>query len=261
MKKFKKILAISLAVTLIFSMAGCGDKKSDNDGQKGEKQILKVGTEPTFPPFDTIDDNQNITGFDMDLMKAIAKDQGFKVEFVHLEFAGLIPSLQAGNIDIAAAGISINKKRAKQVDFSDAYWDAGLVLAVKSDNNKVKSVNDLTKDMKVSAQAGTAGAAKAEKLKKEGKIGDVTLLNGVDVAVMQVISGYADAVINDKPVTEAYIKKQKGKIKIVGKTMDAESYGIAVKKGNDELLKKINKGLANLKKNGEFDKIVKKWFK
>ena len=93
------------------------------------------------------------------------------------------------------------------------------------------------------------------------KIGDVTLLNGVDVAVMQVISGYADAVINDKPVTEAYIKKQKGKIKIVGKTMDAESYGIAVKKGNDELLKKINKGLANLKKNGEFDKIVKKWFK
>lgn len=260
MSNLKKIIAIGLVLALVFSLGACGDKKKSEGNKSNEKKVLKVGTEPTFPPFDTTDENQNITGFDMDLMKAIGEDQGFEVEFVNLEFNGIIPALQAGNIDIAAAGISITPKREKQVKFSEPYWDAGLVVAVKSDNKDIKSIDDLKGDMKVAAQIGTAGGDLAQKLKDEGKIKEATLLNGLDVAMMQLINGDVSAVINDKPVTEAYINKQEGKIKIVGDVMNSESYGFAVKKDNKELLEKINKGLKNVKKSGKFDELVKKWF-
>lgn len=254
----KSIAAVLMIAVMVFSLAACGGSSDDTSK---DKIVYKVGTEPTFPPFDTTDDDQNIVGLDMDLIKAIGEDQGFDVQFENLSFDGLIPALKAGNIDIVAAGMNKDDKdRQKQVDFSDAYWESQLYVVVAQDNDTIKSIDDLTADMKVAGQTGTSGAEKVKSLKKEGKIKEAVILDGLDTAMMQLINGDVQAVINDKPVNEAYMKKQPDKVKMVGKALNAENYGFAVAKDNKELLEKINKGLANIKEDGTFDKLVDEWF-
>ena len=252
----KSIIAILLALVMVFSLAACGGA----DSAEGDVPVLKVGTEPTFPPFDTTDEDQNIVGFDMDLIAAIGADQGFDVEFVNLSFDGLIPAVKNGDIDIVAAGMTINEERMEQVDFSDGYYDSQLVVAVAIDNETITGMDDLTKDMKVAAQTGTTGALTTQDLADQGKIGEAVILDGLDTCMMQLINGDVDAVINDKPVTEAYINKQADKIKMVGDTLSSESYGFAVKKGNTELQAQINEGLANVIADGTFDQLIEKWF-
>ncbi|MBP3385140.1 MAG: basic amino acid ABC transporter substrate-binding protein [Firmicutes bacterium] len=247
----KNIIAILLALVLVFAMTGCGGSDSG---------ALKVGTEPTFPPFDTTDEDQNIVGFDMDLISAIAEDQGLEVEFVNLSFDGLVPAVKNGDIDIVAAGMSITDERLEQVDFTDAYYDSQLFVAVPVDNTTITGIDDLTPDMKVAAQTGTTGAAKVQELYDQGKIKEAVILDGLDTCMMQLINGDVSAVINDKPVTETYMKKQPDKIKMVGEALTAESYGFAVAKGNEELLEKLNAGLANVIADGTFDELIEKWF-
>ena len=231
MKKSKIAVLVAMVVVLAFSLAACGG----SDKSSSDKTVYKVGTEPTFPPFDTTDEDQNIVGLDMDLIKAIGEDQGFDVEFENLSFDGLIPALKAGNIDIVAAGMN-------------------------KDNTTIKSVEDLTPDMKVAAQTGTTGASKVKELKDAGKIKEAVILDGLDTCMMKLINGDVSAVINDKPVTEAYMKKQPDKIKMVGEALNAENYGFAVQKGNAELVEKINNGLKHIKENGTYDKLVDEWF-
>lgn len=267
MKKFKKFSIAALAACMLFSLAACGGSSdsgssvnSNADSGDVTGQTFKAALEPTFPPFDTTDNSGELTGLDVDLVNAIAEDQGFTVKWENLQFDGLIPALQAGNIDIIASGMSITSEREEQVDFSDPYYDSGLIVAVAADNNKIKGEEDLTKDMKVAVQIGTTGAAEAQKLKDDGKIGEVVVLPQLDTAMMQLINGDVDAVINDKPVTEAYIAKQGDKIKMVGDVINADSYGIAVQKGNKSLQAALNAGLTNIKDNGTYDELVAKWF-
>jgi polar amino acid transport system substrate-binding protein len=256
MKKIiKSAVLVALALTFALTFTACGN--SNVSGTKDDPLIAAM--EPTFPPFDTTDKNGDLDGFDVDLLNAIAKDQDLVIKWKNMEFDGLIPALDSGNADIVASGVTITKARAKKVDFSDSYYDSGLALAVAKDNSKINSLDDLTTDMIVGAQIGTSGAKKAEELKKEGKIKDVKTYNGLDVTFNDLANGTVDAVINDLPVTKNYIEKQPDKIKIVGDTINAESYGIAVKKGNDKLLEKINDGLKNMKDNGTYDKLYKKW--
>lgn len=265
MKNLKKATALMLALVMVFSFAACGGSSNDSDtsapAADGDTIVLKVGTEPTFPPFDTTDDAGNIVGFDMDLITAIGEDQGFTVEFENLQFDSLIPALQSGQIDIIAAGMNCEvPERQEQVDFCTPYYDSGLVVAVTTDNTTINSIDDLTPDMKVAAQIGTTGAEKAQELKDEGKIAEAVILNGLDTAMLQLINGDVAAVINDQPVTMSYIKKQPDKIKIVGDVMNAEAYAMAVQKGNTELHDKICNGMQNLIDNGKFDEIFAKWF-
>ncbi len=254
----KSVIAVLLALVLVFSLSACG---GSSDDESGDTVVYKVGTEPTFPPFDTTDDDQNIVGLDMDLIKAIGEDQGFDVEFENLSFDGLIPALKAGNIDIVAAGMNKDDpERQEQVDFSDSYYDSQLYVAVTEDNDSITSIDDLTADMKVAAQTGTTGAEKVKELKEAGKIKEAVILDGLDTVMMQLINGDVSAVINDKPVTEAYMKKQPDKIKMVGEALNAESYGFAVQKDNEELLEKINAGLKNIMEDGTYDELIDEWF-
>ena len=252
----KRVVVMALVAAMMFVMTACS-----GSGSSSETVTYKVGTEPTFPPFDTTDDDQNIVGLDMDLIKAIGEDQGFEVTFENLSFDGLIPALKSGNIDIVAAGMNKDdEERQKQVDFSDAYYESQLFVVVKEDNTTINSIDDLTSDMKVAAQTGTTGASKVQELKDAGKIKEAVILDGLDTAMMQLINGDVSAVINDKPVNEAYMKKQPDKVKMVGEALNAENYGFAVAKGNDELLEKINTGLKHIKETGTYDELVDEWF-
>lgn len=258
-KFIKKTLILTAVLVIVSAVSACGEKKDDADNKEKAKTYI-VGTEPTFAPFDTTDEEGNIIGFDMDLMNAIAKDQGFKVEFKSFGFDALIPAVNSKNCDIIAAGMNAeDEERAKKVDFSKTYYDSGNVVLVKSDNEKITGVDSLTKDMTIAVQIGTTGADKANELKEQGKIKEVKVNDGVDVCLLQVKNGDVDALIVDKPVAERAVKANDG-FKVVGETLNAESYGFAVAKGNTELLEKINKGLENIKKDGTYDKIFKKWF-
>lgn len=252
MKKLLVTLCALMMTTAIF--AGCGGEKKES--AKNDKAILRVATEPTFAPFEFQEkDAKEFTGFDMELIRAIGKQLNRKVEIGNMGFDALIPALNAGNVDVAIAGMSITPDRKKAVDFSEAYYVSGLTVVVNKDDNTTKSIKDLN-NKKIAVQIGTTGAEAAAKVPGA----KVTAFNTNSEVFLELKNKGVDAVIIDKPVAAYYlVKESKSNAKMVGETLEAESYGMAVKKGN-KLVGDLNKALAELKKNGEYDKIYKKWF-
>ena len=252
-----KVLVVLLCLATAMAFTACG--KADS-AKKADSKTYIVTTEATFPPFDTTNKKGEFAGLDRDLMDAIAKDQGLTLKYKMTKFDSLIPDIQAGSADIIAAGMnSEDKERREKIDFSKPYYDSGLVVMVKKDNETIKGIDDLTADMKAASQTGTSGAKVVQKLKKDGKIKKAVLLGGFNECVQQLNNGDVNAIIIDKPVAENYMSKQPGKFKAVGKVLNAEAFAFGVKKGNKELLDKINAGLDNIIKSGEFQKICKKW--
>ena len=143
--------------------------------------------------------------------------------------------------------------------FTDPYIEAGLVVAVGPHSGDVGGVEDL-QDLRVAVQQGTTGAAKTEELLKAGKVGGVKYFPNVSVAMMELLNGGVDAVINDKPVTEAFVAKHPDKIKIVGGTLASDEYGFALSKGREALLAQLNAGLANVKADGTWSRLAVKYF-
>ena len=249
----KKVLVFLMMAMMACGMllAGCGgEKKADT------AKLLRVGTEPAFAPFEFPKENsKELTGFDIELVQAVGKQMGYKVEVSGMGFDALIPALNAQNIDVAIAGMTITDERKKAVDFSDPYYTSGLVIMVKKDNDAVKNIADL-KGKRIAAQIGTTGEMKSRTV--EGAT--VTTFNTQDEAALELKNGGVDAVIGDAPVVEYYLAKGGSQFaKVVGEKMEAEQYGMAVKKGS-KLAGEINKAMAELKKNGEFDKLNAKWF-
>ncbi len=221
---------------------------------------IVVGTEPTFPPFEMRDnETKEIIGFDIDMIKAIAADQGLEVEVKNLGFDALVPALQSGNIDVAASGMSITEKRKKAIFFSDAYINAGLAVAISAKNTKLTTIEKLH-GSSAGVQIGSTGAAKAKELKKAGVLKSVKTFENVALAMAELAAGGVDIVINDAPVSEAYVHKQAGTLKLLPGLLQSDSYGFGIRKGNQELLDKINAGLKNIKANGTVDKIKAKYF-
>ncbi len=255
----KKLLVVLLTLAMVFSLAACGGNDKATTPEPEETTVYIVGTEPTFPPFEFSDEDGNIVGFDIDLIKAIAADQGFEVEVRNLGFDGLPVAVQSGQIDIIASGMTITEEREEMVDFSDAYINAGLAIAVSTEDDTIKSVDDL-QDKVAAVQIGTTGANAAQELLEQGILSDVKTFNTVDVVVMELITGGVDVVINDLPVTKAYMTKQPGKIMIVGDPLTSDAYGFAVQEDNAELKDMINQGLKNVIENGTYDEIQAKYF-
>ena len=254
----KAFMLLMAMVMMVMMVAGCGggDKKPADKAAAAPK-VLRVGTEPTFAPFEfQKEGSKDFDGFDMDLIRAIGKQLNMKVEIQNMGFDALIPAINAGNIDAAIAGMSITPDRQKAVDMSDPYYASGLVVVVNKDNEAVKSVKDLD-NKGIAAQIGTTGAERAAKVPGA----KVKNFNTNSEVFLELKNKGVDAVIIDKPVAEYYLAQGGGKetAKIVGETMEAESYGISLKK-NSPLTAKINKALLDLKKNGEYDKLYEKWF-
>ena len=248
-----------LVVFLMMAMMGCsllltgcgGEEKKAADAPK----VLRAGTEPAFAPFEFPQEgSKELTGFDVELVQALGQKLGYKVEMVSMGFDALIPALQAGNIDVAIAGMTITDERKKVVDFTDSYYTSGLMIMVRKDS-PVKSIDDL-KGKTIACQIGTTGENKSRSV--EGAT--VKAFNTQDEAALELKNGGADAVIGDAPVVEYYMTKAgKDFAKTVGEKMEAEPYGIALKKDN-KLTADLNKALADMKKNGEYDKLYTKWF-
>ncbi len=262
MKKTITLIAVlTLCVCVALGLAACGGSGSGEGEEKGGVENYVVLMNPDFPPFDTTNtESGELDGFDVDMVNAIAEDQGFTVEWKSMEFDSLIPALEAGNGDIVASGMNGDvPERQEKVDFTDPYYKSGLVVMVKADNDTIKSEDDLTKDMRVASQSGTTGADEVNRLKDEGKIKEAVILKGFDECVLQLQNGDSDAVIIDEPVAKGYMKMKEGEFKAVGETINAERYAMAVAKGNAELQDKLNTGLQNIVKSGKFAEICEKW--
>ena len=256
--KMKKVLALVAACALaVFALAGCGGSQDASSGSGSGAKVLRVGSSIDFAPFEFQDEGQKeYQGFDMDLIRAVAKEMGYETEIQNLGFDGLIPALQGKNVDVIISGMTINEDRKQNVLFSDPYYQSGLTMVVRSDETGITKFTDL-KGKKVAVQIGTTSAAEVKKM--EGV--EVKELNTPADCFMELKAGGVDAVVNDRPVNDYYITKNSAQgVKALDEKLTAEDYGIAMGKDNKELQEKINAALKKLKENGEYDKIFAKWF-
>jgi arginine/lysine/histidine/glutamine transport system substrate-binding and permease protein len=223
---------------------------------QGAEKTLKVGTEPTFPPFEMkAETGDGLQGFSIDLMRAIAKEAGYNIEFVSLPFDGLIPALQAQTIDAASSSMTITAERLQTIDFSRPYFKAGLALAVRENNQDIKGFEDL-KNKKIAVQIGTTGAEEAGKVPGA----QISTFDNAPLALQELANGRVDAVVNDAPVTLYAIKDAQLKgIKVVGELLTEEYYGIALPK-NSPNKAPIDGAIAKIIENGTYQNIYQKWF-
>ncbi len=226
--------------------------------ETGEKQVVHVGTNAEFPPFEYMNDNGEPDGFDMAVIKAIGEASGFEVEITNMEFKSLVASLATGSLDAVIAGMTVTPDRQQTVDFSDSYYTATQCIVVKNDST-IKSLADLN-GKKIGVQEGTTG----DLLSTPGEDNDVItdpktevqrFKKGTD-AVVALNNGGVDAVVIDKNPAENFVANNKGKLKMIEDDTSTEEYAIAVRKGDTELLGKINEGLQTIRDNGTFDKLV-----
>ena len=253
----KKFLVLCMTALLAIGAlaAGCGGAHKDAAGSS--EKVLRVGTNADFAPFEFQDaDGKEYQGFDMDLIRAIGKEMGYKVEIQNINFDGLIPAMESGNIDLIASGMTINDERKAKVLFSEPYYQSGLTIIVKKDNTSINTFKDLT-GKKVAVQIGTTSAKEVKTL---GNV-EVKEFNSSADTFMELKAGGVDAVVNDRPVNDYYILKSGEKdVRALDELLTSEDYGLAINKNNADLQKKVNDALASLKKSGEYDKIFAKWF-
>jgi polar amino acid transport system substrate-binding protein len=215
-----------------------------------------IGTDTTFAPFEFTDKDGDLVGIDMDLLRAIAKDQGFEVEIRQLGFDAAVQALQANQVDAVMAGMSITDERKKAFDFSDPYFTSGIQLGVL-DSSDVQSLDDLD-GKAVAVKTGTQGQTFAEE--NQEKYGfRVTPYQDTTDMVDAVKAGQAVGYFEDFPVL-AYGIQQGSGFRLIGEPELGGEYGFAVNKGlNPELLEMFNEGLANLQASGEYDTIVDRY--
>ncbi len=260
----KKFLSIALAAVMVFSLAGCGSSSS-NQGESGTNAAKEdsgkkyiIATDTTFAPFEFTDDNGDFVGIDVDILAAIAEDQGFEYDLQSLGFDAAVAALESGQADATLAGMSITEEREKKYDFSESYYDSYVCMAVKDDST-IKGYEDL-KGKKVAAKTGTQGADCAETLKDKYGF-ELTYFDDSATMYQDVKTGNTVACFEDYPVM-AYGVSQGNGLKIATEEKEDFStpYGFAVLKGkNAELLQMFNDGLKNIKENGTYDEILAKY--
>lgn len=240
--------------------AGAGDKTEClADAPSLEDMKIKdglfVASSLDFEPFEYVKDGKP-TGFDIDMINAIAKKLcAPEPQITNIGFDTVIPQVQSGQQTIGVSAITITEERKGTVDFSKPYFNADQSLLVGKDS-KVTSVKDLTNDMRVGVAAGTTGELWAKDNLKDATVQSFPTTGA---AFQALTAGQIDAVINDKTVTAE--QEALGTGKVVETIDTGESYGIAVQKGNDALVKGLDMAIDALKESGEYDKIYSTYFK
>ncbi len=222
-------------------------------------KVYVVGTDAAYAPFESQNEKGEIVGFDIDVVSAVAKKAGIEVKFVNTPWEGIFNNLAQGDRDLLVSAITITDERKQMMDFSAPYFDAQQLIAVKADS-KIAKFDDLKK-LKVGVQTGTTGDEVVSKL--IGKTStSIKRFESTPLALKELESGGVDAVVADNGVVIHHVANNTGaKFKTVADaSFTPEQYGLAVKKGNAELLEKINQGLADIKADGTYDKIYTQYF-
>ena len=260
----KKTISLILAAVMIlaaFALTGCssGKGKSPDDIKKAGKLI--VYTEAGFAPYEFIYNNE-IVGVDVEIMKEVAKKLGVKIEVSDVDFNTICASVKSGKADVGAAGITINDERKLSVDFSMPYSTTEQYIIVAESNDTIKTLEDLS-GKKIGVQEGTTSDSAVNKLISDKVVTDTVVTGYKSPAIAAAsVPNKIDAVVTDKLTAELIVKNNSGlkTFKLVDKSgnpiAEIEEYGIAVAKGNSELLAVINEVIQELKNNGSIEKWV-----
>ena len=222
-------------------------------------KVYAIGTDAAYAPFESQNEKGEIVGLTIDVITAVAQKAGIEVKIINTPWEGMFNTLLQGDRDILASSITITDERKQTMDFTDPYFDAYQLIAVKADS-KVSKFDDLKK-LKVGVQTGTTGDEAVTK--QQGKNStNIKRFESTPLALKELEAGGVDAVVADNGVVVNYVTNNAGaKFKTVSDSAFApEQYGFAVKKGNAELLGLLNKGLADIKADGSYDQIYAKYF-
>ena len=222
-------------------------------------KVYVVGTDAAYAPFESQNEKGEIVGFDVEVVKAAAKKAGIEVKFLNTPWEGIFNSVAQGDRDLLISAITITPERRQTLDFSEPYFDAQQLIAVKN-NSRIAKFEHL-KLLKVGVQNGTTGDEVVAKL--QGKDSpNIKRFESTPLALKELEGGGVDAVVADNGVIVHYVNNNPdSKFKTLSDSSFAsEQYGIAVKKGNTELLTLINKGLADIRADGSYDQIYAKYF-
>ncbi len=251
----KNVIAMAGVVcmaALLTACAGSGTKTETTAvGQQEAAGKLVMVTNAEFPPYEYYDNNK-VVGIDVDIASAIADKMGVELDVQDMAFDSLIPAVQSGKADFTAAGMTVNEDRMKNVDFTDTYAEAAQVIIVK-EGSEIKTPDDLS-GKKIGVQTGTTGDIYADDIEEA----NVQRFNKGMEAVMALSQGKIDAVIIDREPAKVFVKENAG-LAILDEAFTEEEYAIAIKKGNTELLDKMNSAIKELKESGELKKIVDKY--
>lgn len=281
----KKVLAITMAALMAASLTACGggaketaaattaeekaedttaaESKDETSAEAAETEAAKeaaggklvMATNAEFPPYE-YHDGDAIVGIDAEIAKAIADELGMELEIEDIAFDSIIPEIVSGKADMGLAGMTVTEDRMQSVDFSDTYAKASQKIIVTEDS-EIASPDDL-KGVIVGVQLGTAGDIYVSDLEADGTT--VERYSKGFEAVQALSQGKIDAVVIDGEPAKTFVAETEG-LKILEESFTDEEYAIAVKKGNTELLEKINGALKTLKDNGTLDEIVAKYIK
>ena len=275
----KRVMALTMAALMAASLTACGgfakettaaaaadttaaakeeSTAAESTAAESKEAVggkLVMATNAEFPPYE-FHDGDKIVGIDAEIAQAIADELGMELEIEDIAFDSIIPEIVSGKADMALAGMTVTEDRKASVDFSDTYATASQMIIVKEDS-KISGPDDL-KGVTVGVQLGTTGDIYVSDLEADGTT--VERYNKGFEAVQALSQGKIDAVVIDGEPAKTFVSESEG-LKILDEAFTVEECAIAVKKGNSELLDKINTALESLKDNGTLDEIVAKYIK
>ncbi len=253
----KKVLSLVLSLGLILSLVACSNSSASSnagsDASDAKKLIMCTNAE--FPPYE-FKEGGEFAGIDVECARLIGSKLGYEVEILDIAFDSLIPTVMSGKADFAMAGMTVTEDRLKNIDFTHTYQTAVQTIVVPSDSS-IKSADDLS-DKKIGVQTGTTGDIYCT-----GDFGDAALARYPKIidGFQAMKAGKVDACVVDDQVAKSIVASDSGSFKILETAYANEEYAIAVKKGNTELLNKLNGVIDEIKSNGELKKIIDKYIK
>lgn len=256
----KRIATMILTLVAMFSiLTACGtagDKGTDQ--AKDQKETLVIGIDDQFAPMGFRDENNEIVGFDIDYAKAAAEKMGMTAEFQPIDWKTKESELSSGRIDLIWNGYTITDERKEKVLFTKPYLENAQVVVTLADS-KLKKLDDLSgKVVGIQALSSASDALNANPIKS--KIKTITEFKDNVLALSDLKTGRVDAVVIDEVVIDYYMSKEKDAFKLLDESLAPEQYGVGVKKGNEELLEKLQKALDEMNEDGTAAEISEKWF-
>jgi len=220
-----------------------------------QNKELLVAVDTAFIPF-SFKQGNTYTGFDVEMWDAIAKEVGLRYKLQPMDFNGILPGLQTRNIDVAIAGITMRPDRAKVIDFSDPYYESGLAILVRANENGITDIQSLA-GKTIGVKIGTNTV---DYLRDNVPQARLKLFPNIDNAFLDLATGRVDAAVHDTPNVQYYANTAgKGRVKVSGSLTSGDFYGIGLPK-NSELTAQVNRGLAAIRANGVYDALYVKWF-
>jgi polar amino acid transport system substrate-binding protein len=247
----------ALGTSSLLGLAGC-----TTGGSGGGSQEITPGTAPGFPPFEFKNDDNELVGFDIDLLAAVVEPTDYTLgSWEELEFSSLIPGLQNDRIDVIAAAMTITEDRDETIDFSDPYYNADQSILVASGGDFSPSALDDLAGQRLGAQEGTTGESVI--MSELVETGDVSESNynaygSYVLAVEDLVNGNIDAIVIDQPVAQTFASQRDVSIAFTYET--GERYGFGVRTDDDDLQEALNSGLATVQDDGTYEEIRNEWF-